>query len=275
MASTRILEDMNPLMKKNVAGILVDGIDRCAAAAIVIETAQQGRGLAVSTIAVHGVMTGVLDPIHRYRLNHLDLVVADGQPVRWALNLLHDVGLRERVYGPSLTVEVLKRAAPEQIPVYFYGSTRFVLDLLCARFQQIFPGLRIAGAEPSRFGQINAEAADSIAARIRESGARIVFVGLGCPRQEVWAYEFRNRLNVPILAVGAAFPFLAGTLRQAPQWMQDSGLEWLFRLCMEPRRLWRRYLLLSPAYILLLLCQWLGFGFSIDGEKPLNEILYG
>jgi exopolysaccharide biosynthesis WecB/TagA/CpsF family protein len=266
---------MNSLLKKNLVGVLVDGIDRFGATDMVLEAARQGRSLAVSAIAVHGVMTGVLDPAHRYRLNHLDLVVADGQPVRWALNLLHAVGLRYRVYGPNLTAEVLTRAAPEQIPVYFYGSTQEVIDLLCARLRQKFPGLRIAGAEPSRFGRIDAKTADGIAARIRASGARIVFVGLGCPRQEVWAYEFRDRLKMPILAVGAAFPFLAGTLRQAPTWMQDRGFEWLFRLYMEPRRLWRRYLLLSPAYILLVLCQWLGFRFCIEGEEPVSEILYG
>lgn len=266
---------MNSPLKKNLAGVLVDGIDQYTAAETVIAAAKQSRGLTVSAIAVHGVMTGVLAPAHRYRLNHLDLVVADGQPIRWALNLLHAVGLRERVYGPSLTLEVIARAVPEKLPVYFYGSKKEVLDLLCANLRQHFPGLLIAGAEPSKFGRISPETADEIALRIRQSGARIVFAGLGCPRQEVWAYEFRDRLKLPILAVGAAFPFLAGTLRFAPKWMQDRGLEWLFRLCSEPRRLWRRYLLLSPAYIVLVLCQWLGFDFVPDGVPPESEILFG
>jgi exopolysaccharide biosynthesis WecB/TagA/CpsF family protein len=266
---------MNLLPKKNIAGVLIDGIDRYAAAETVIEAASQGRSLSVSAIAVHGVMTGVLDPAHRYRLNHLDLVVADGQPIRWALNLLHGVRLRERVYGPSLSLEVLARAVPEKIPVYFYGSKKEVLDLLCAKLQVRFPGILIAGAESSKFGKITPKTADEIALRIQQSGARIVFTGLGCPRQEVWAYEFRDRLKLPILAVGAAFPFLAGTLRSAPKWMQDRGLEWLFRLCAEPRRLWRRYLLLSPAYLLLVLCQWLGLRFAPDGIEPESEVLFG
>lgn len=266
---------MKPALKKNLVGILVDGIDQQDATEMVLAAAREGRGLAVSAIAVHGVMTGVMDSTHRYRLNHLDLVVADGQPVRWALNLLHAVGLRQRVYGPKLTMEVLARAASENIPVYFYGSTQKVIDLLCARLHNQFPGLPIAGAESSRFERIDAEAAEGIAARIRGSGAKIVFVGLGCPRQEVWAYEFRERLKLPIVAVGAAFPFLAGTLRQAPAWMQERGLEWLFRLWMEPRRLWRRYLLLSPVYIFLVFCQWLGFRFRMEGQEPLNELLHG
>jgi exopolysaccharide biosynthesis WecB/TagA/CpsF family protein len=241
----------------------------------VIEAAHRGGAFALSAMAVHGVMEGVLDPSHLYRLNRLELVVADGQPVRWALNHLHDVGLRQRVYGPGLTLAVLARAEQEKLPVYFYGSTVDILSLLSVKLLERFPRLIIAGSSPSTFGRITVEAADRIGDQIRQSGAQIVFVGLGCPRQEVWAYEFRDRVNVPILAVGAAFPFLAGTLRQAPQWMQDRGLEWLFRLCTEPRRLWRRYLLLSPAYIFLIACQWLGFRFHSDGTPPTNEVLYG
>jgi exopolysaccharide biosynthesis WecB/TagA/CpsF family protein len=255
--------------------VLIDDANLETATGIVIEAAHRGGAFALSAMAVHGVMEGVLDPSHLYRLNRLELVVADGQPVRWALNHLHDVGLRQRVYGPGLTLAVLARAEQEKLPVYFYGSTVDILSLLSVKLLERFPRLIIAGTSPSTFGRTTVEAADRIGNQIRQSGAQIVFVGLGCPRQEVWAYEFRDRVNVPILAVGAAFPFLAGTLRQAPQWMQDRGLEWLFRLCTEPRRLWRRYLLLSPAYIFLIACQWLGFRFHSDGTPPTNEVLYG
>lgn len=266
---------MSALEKNNLLGVLVDGVDRASAADRIICAARQRRPYAVSALAVHGVMEGVLDQAHLYRLNHLELVVADGQPVRWALNLFHSVGLRERVYGPTLTLDVLVRAAQEKIPVYFYGSTCQVLTLLRTKLSERFPSLIVAGTEPSTFGKINPEQAAQIAERVRQSGAQIVFVGLGCPRQEVWAYEFRDRLNMPVVAIGAAFPFLAGTLRQAPKWMQDRGLEWLFRLCMEPRRLWRRYLLLSPAYLFLMTCQLVGFHFRSEGEPPKGEILYG
>src|SRR4029077_18652625 len=114
---------MNEAGKKNLVGVLIDGVDRASAADRIIRAAQQSEGYAVSALAVHGVMEGVLDPAHLYRLNHLELVVADGQPVRWALNLIHSVGLRQRVYGPNLTMDVLARAAHERIPVFFYGST--------------------------------------------------------------------------------------------------------------------------------------------------------
>ncbi|MBZ5504318.1 MAG: WecB/TagA/CpsF family glycosyltransferase [Acidobacteriia bacterium] len=266
---------MNAAEKKNILGILIDDASLETATGMVIEAARRGGAFAVSALAVHGVMEGVLDAAHRYRLNHLELTVADGQPVRWALNHLHAAGLRQRVYGPSLTLAVVARAEQENMPVYFYGSTEDVLALLCANLRKRFPNLKIVGATPSTFGRISPELANRIGDQIRQSGAQIVFVGLGCPRQEVWAYEFRDRLKLPILAVGAAFPFLAGTLRQAPQWMQDRGLEWLFRLCTEPRRLWRRYLMLSPAYLFLVACQALGFSFQTNGTPPAKEILYG
>lgn len=261
--------------KSNLLGILVNHMERAEASALVLQAAVEQRPFAVSAMAVHGVMTGVLEATHRYRLNHLDLVVCDGQPVRWALNILYHSGPRERVYGPNLMRNIIAGAVEKKLSVFFFGSTQDVLDKMCRKFRERYPGLMIAGAEPSAFGSISSPAADELAARIRGSGARIVFVGLGCPRQEVWAYEFRDRVGIPIVAVGAAFPFAAGTLRQAPQWMQNRGLEWLFRLCTEPRRLWRRYLVLSPMYLALVFCQWLGFSFRHDAPAPAHEILYG
>jgi hypothetical protein len=117
---------------------------------------------------------------------------------------------------------------------------------------------------------------DRVTQRIGESGASLVFVGLGCPRQDVWAYEYRELLSIPIVAVGGAFGVLAGKVPQAPAWMQDRGLEWFFRLWSEPRRLWRRYLLLNPAYTLLIALQALGLHkFTTDGDRPTTEVLYG
>jgi exopolysaccharide biosynthesis WecB/TagA/CpsF family protein len=140
----------------------------------------------------------------------------------------------------------------------------------------MFPGLIIAGMKPSMFRRLRPEEKIALVQQIRASGAAIAFVGLGCPRQEAFTYEFRDHLPMPILAVGAAFPFLAGRTRQAPRWMQDAGLEWLFRLQSEPRRLWRRYLLLNPAYLVCVAMQALGVSrFSTDGRSPTSELLYG
>jgi exopolysaccharide biosynthesis WecB/TagA/CpsF family protein len=211
--------------------------------------------MAVSALAVHGVMTGVLDRAHRHRLNDFELILPDGQPVRWALNWLHNAPLNDRVYGPTLMLKICERSAQEGVPIYLYGSHSSVIeglsDALCARF----PDLIIAGAQPSRFRQVSTEEKEAIIQEIRRSGAAITFVGLGCPRQEVWAYEYREALSMPIVAVGAAFDFHAGNLPQAPARLQRAGLEWLYRLVQEPTRLWRRYLLLNPLYVALLMLQ--------------------
>jgi N-acetylglucosaminyldiphosphoundecaprenol N-acetyl-beta-D-mannosaminyltransferase len=270
-AKLRMLDDP---ARKDIIGILIDPVDYQSAADRIMAAARERRGFAVSALAVHGIMTGALDKTHKYRLNRFDLIVPDGQPVRWALNLKHNAGLADRVYGPKLTLEVLARAERENVAVYFYGSTHQTLTRLQCEVKRRFPAIEIAGAQPSRFCTVTPDVADAIATEIKMSGAGIVFAGLGCPRQEVWAFEFRDRLGMPILAVGAAFPFIAGTLRQAPAWMQARGLEWLFRLIEEPRRLWKRYVFLNPIYVALLGFQLAGYRFDLSGRPPSREMLY-
>jgi exopolysaccharide biosynthesis WecB/TagA/CpsF family protein len=254
--------------KTNLLGILISAVDYESAVSAIMAAAHEGRGFAVSALAVHGVMTGVLSPQHRYRLNSLDLVTPDGQPVRWAMNLLHQTRLADRVYGPTLTQEVMRACARERMPIYLYGTTHAMLTELRKALATKIPDLEIAGCEPSLFRPISETERREIALRIRASGAKITFVGIGCPRQEIWAYEFRDLLSMPVLAVGAAFPFIAGSLPQAPCWMQSCGLEWLFRLAMEPKRLWRRYVLLNPLYLVMLGLQLCGKQFPDRGVPP-------
>ncbi len=262
--------------KRNVLGILIDVVDYQGAEDAIIRAAVERKTMSVSALAVHGLMTGALDREQKFRLNQFSLLVPDGQPVRWALNWLHRAPLRDRVYGPNLMLRVCARAAAEGLPVYFYGSTPETLLSLKESLQLRFPGLVIAGIESSQFRRLSLIEREQLAGRIRSSGAAIVFVGLGCPRQEVFVYEFRELVSMPLLAVGAAFPFLAGIVPQAPLWMQKFGLEWLFRLCSEPRRLWRRYLVLNPTYLFLLTLQILGLSkFRTDGQSPASELLYG
>jgi exopolysaccharide biosynthesis WecB/TagA/CpsF family protein len=262
--------------KRNVLGVLVDAVDYDHAVEAILDAAQAGRGFSVSALAVHGVMTGVLDREHRYRLNHLDLLAPDGQPVRWAMRLLYGTRLKDRVYGPQLMLEVCRRATIERLSIYLYGGTREILDDLWRNLLLRFPDLIIAGAEPSKFRKLTPAEKEGVASRICSSGASIVFVGIGCPRQEVWAYEFTPLVSRPVLAVGAAFAFHAGRVPQAPAWMQDAGLEWLFRLSCEPRRLWKRYLFLNPAYLFLLALQTVKLNDFVDeGKRPRTECLYG
>jgi N-acetylglucosaminyldiphosphoundecaprenol N-acetyl-beta-D-mannosaminyltransferase len=262
--------------KRNILGVLIDAVDYEAAVDFIFRAAQEHQGAAVSALAVHGLMTGALDREQKFRLNRFDLLVPDGQPVRWVLNWRYHTRLGDRVYGPNLTLKVCSRAAQENVPLYFYGGTPRILAALRRSLERKFPGIHIAGLEPSKFRRLTPDEKDDLAERVRSSGASILFVGLGCPRQEVFAYEIRRALSIPVLAVGAAFPFLAGLLPQAPAWMQKSGLEWLFRLACEPRRLWRRYVFLNLAYVALVAMQTLGlYRFPTDGQSPSKELLYG
>jgi len=243
--------------RHNLLGVNLHAIDYETAVTRIVAAAKQHRPLSVCALPVHGVMTGALDHRHRYRLNHFDLAVPDGQPVRWGLNLLHRTALSDRVYGPELMLRVCAQAARDGLPIYLFGSRESVLEQLERRLAARFPGLIVAGRSIGRFAS-NTEAQNKQMIRdIRGSGTRLVFVAIGCPRQEVWAYENVEALSCPVLAVGAAFDFHAGTVPQAPPWMQRRGLEWLFRLRQEPRRLWKRYALLNPLFVSLLLLQWL------------------
>ncbi|WP_412744032.1 WecB/TagA/CpsF family glycosyltransferase [Krasilnikovia sp. MM14-A1004] len=241
--------------KRSVLGVLVDAVDYEAATEQIVTAARERRHFAVTALAVHGVMTGVQDPAHNARLNSFDLVTPDGQPVRWALNLVHGAQLADRVYGPTLTLKVVERAAAEGLPVYLYGSTQPTLDRLVPALEGMFPALKIAGVEASKFRSVQPGEDAEIAERIKASGARVVLVGLGCPRQEVFAYAMRPLLDMPLLAVGAAFDYHAGLLKNPPPWMQKYALEWLWRLGLEPKRLWKRYVLLNPAYLARLAAQ--------------------
>jgi len=241
--------------KQNILGVGISAVDYEAAVEQIITASRGKRRFAVSALAVHGVMTGALDSVHRHRLNGLDLVVPDGQPVRWAINWLYGVKLPDRVYGPELTLRVCERAAQEGLSIYLYGSRQEVLEDFKINLQKKFPLLKVAGSQPSRFRQVTSEEQREIAETIRNSGASIVLVGLGCPRQETWVFENRELISMPMLAVGAAFDFHAGTVRQAPAWFQKRGLEWFYRFVQEPRRLWKRYALLNPLYLLLVALQ--------------------
>ena len=150
-------------------------------------------------------------------------------------------------------------------------------DKLESQLKAKYPALQIVGKRPSMFRRLNDAEGQQLIDEIKSSGAQLVMVGIGCPRQEVWAFEFKDRLSMPVLAVGAAFAFHAGELAQAPAWMQDRGLEWLYRFTREPVRLWKRYVLLNPAYLSLLALQALRV-LTLKpsrGQQPREQMLYG
>lgn len=258
-----------------VMGVRVHPVDLEQATDIVISAAIERRKLTVSALAVHGLVLASRDAKLRFRLNHLDLVVPDGQPVRWAMNMLHGAGLRERVMGPELMSRLCQEAQRKSMPVFLLGTTLPDLELLETKLSAAFPGLEVAGTRPSRFRPATPREAQEDIQLIRTSGARMTFVGFGCPRQEIWAYENGAELNMPVLAVGAAFDYHSGKLRRAPAWAAASGLEWVFRLRQEPKRLWRRYLETNPRFVVGLIRQAMGFGFDPQGTQPTNRLFPG
>lgn len=262
--------------KRNLLGVEVDALDYEAAVARVIAAASSSTPYSCTALAVHGVMTGVLDGEQRYRLNALDLVTPDGQPVRWGINALHRTGLPDRVYGPTLMLRLCEAAASAGLPIYLFGSSETTVTKLAEGLRARFPGLEIAGAEPSCFRQLDEDEHAALIERICRSGAAMTFVGLGCPRQEVFAFETAEELRMPVLAVGAAFDYHAGERSEPPAWVQRYGLQWAHRLAQDPRRLWKRYLGLNSLYLLLLGLQLLRIWRPADGGTPPDRRqLYG
>jgi len=234
----------------NVLGLRVSRVDYESAVEVIIQAARDRRSFGAGALAVHGVMEAQRNRAFSETLQQLELLTPDGQPVRWAMNLLGARELKQRVYGPTLMLKVCERAAAEGLSIFFYGNTAGVLSRLSKNLREKFPELIIAGVMEDRFRDATpAEDAEDIRV-ITESGARIVMVGRGCPRQEKWVANHLGVIQAPMLAVGAAFDFHAGVKPQAPRILQDYGLEWLFRLAHEPRRLWRRYLILNPLFVL-------------------------
>ena len=248
--------------KAAVFGVGISVTDYAAARDAIISAARERRSFAMSALAVHGLIEAVRDPALRQLVNQIDLVTPDGQPVRWALNLLHGTALRDRVYGPDLTALVCEAAAEQRIPIYIYGSTPETCERFVAELRRRYPSIAIAGVQPDRFRDASTQEDEEDIERINRSGAGIVLVGRGCPLQERWVAAHRNKIDAALMAVGAAFNFFAGNLMQAPKWMQRAGLEWAFRLALEPKRLWRRYTVTNSLFLCLLardlLRKWFG-----------------
>ncbi|HEY1689392.1 MAG TPA: WecB/TagA/CpsF family glycosyltransferase [Solirubrobacteraceae bacterium] len=211
--------------------------------------AHDGRGW-MTAAAVNLLMSAHDDPAVRQAVSQATLAVPDGQPLVWAL---HALGERQatRVYGPELMLRHCERAAASGMPIYLYGGRdENALQLLRERLTQRFPGLHIADGYSPPYRPLTEAEQREVASAIDASGAKVVWVGTGQPKQELWMAQMRPLLSAPLLVgVGAAFDFHAGLVSQAPSWMQGHGLEWLYRLSREPRRLWRRYASQNPRFL--------------------------
>jgi len=227
-----------------------------------------GRRDYVCLVNVHAVMEAHRDPALRAIYNAAGLALPDGMPLVWAA---HVAGLGDvrRVYGPDLMLSVCAQAAREGWACYFYGGAPGTGERLAEELARRFPGFRSAGAHDPPFRTLTDEEVRADVARINAARPEVVFVGLGCPKQERWMAAHREALEAPVLAgVGAAFDFVTGRVPQAPRWMMGLGLEWLFRLVQEPRRLWYRYLVYNPLFVIHFLLQTAGLRRYGPDEPP-------
>ncbi len=232
----------------SVLGANIDAMSWDTALARVLGWAHARESRYVAICNAHVVVSASRDSAYCQVINAADMATPDGAPVAWMLRKQGFVG-QPRISGPDLMWTLCERAEREQIGVYCFGSKESTLLLLQARLQKSFPALRSTMESPP-FRSQSAEEDAAVVERINASGAGIVFVGLGCPKQERWMAEHRGRVNAVMLGVGAAFDFHAGTVARAPDWMRNNGLEWLHRFASEPRRLWRRYLVTNTLFVL-------------------------
>ncbi|MGC8795248.1 MAG: WecB/TagA/CpsF family glycosyltransferase, partial [Bryobacteraceae bacterium] len=237
-----------PIAPLNMEGVLERVLDWAAA----------GQSRYVCLATVYSVMLARDDPDYRAALSGADIAAPDGMPLVWCL---HSLGFKGagRVAGPDLVPPLLRQAAARGIPVGFYGSRREVLAAMLETIRQEYPGLRIAYAWAPPFRPLTDEEDRDVVEQIRRSGARLLLVGLGTPKQDLWMAAHRGRIPAVMLGVGQVFDLLAGVKRRAPGWMRNLGLEWFYRLYSEPRRLWRRYLPHNPRFLLLFALQSLGW----------------
>jgi N-acetylglucosaminyldiphosphoundecaprenol N-acetyl-beta-D-mannosaminyltransferase len=241
--------------KYNLFGVQVSGPTCEEARDAVMSAARLRKPAIVSAFAVHSLIEACASKALGNGVNQFSIVLPDGQPLRWALNWLHGLQLKSTVQGYELMLSLCRQAADEGVSIYLYGSTPQTLAALESRLQAEFPNLIITGAESPPFRPLSPEEDAAMVERINQSGAGLVFLGLGCPKQDWFAAEHMDRIQAIQLCVGAAFDFLAGNKSLAPAWMQRFGLQWVYRLYHEPRRLWKRYLVTNTIFLQKLTCQ--------------------
>ena len=255
--SKTIFEGNRKIALTSVLGINVSETSYADATRQIRAWSRSGESRYICIANVHVLMEAYDSDNFRGMINNADLVTPDGMPLVWMMRLKGQRD-QQRVYGPTLMLHVLEITAREKIPVGFYGGKSDVLKCLEERIRKCYEGLQVVFSVSPPFSAMTADQDTQIIDQINKSGARILFVGLGCPKQEIWMAMHRDKINAVMLGVGAAFDFHAGVKPQAPAWMQNIGLEWLFRFSTEPRRLWKRYLYHNPRFVVLAMADLLG-----------------
>lgn len=237
------------IQRVDVLGVGISAINMDMAVTELGRWVEEGEQHYVCVTGVHGVIESQSDPELLAIHNRSGLTTPDGMPMVWASKKAGADHV-SRVYGPDLMLEVCERSADNGWTHFFYGGNEGVPELLAERLGERFPGLKVVGTYSPPFRPLTSEESDEIVAAVNASGADFVWVGLSTPKQERWMADHVGRIDAAaLLGVGAAFDIHAGLLPQAPRWMQRTGLEWLYRMAREPRRLWRRYFHANPRFI--------------------------
>lgn len=239
-----------------ILGMRVDATNYTHASEKTIAWALQGKGLYICASNVHMTMETWGNPQFRDIVNNAALVTPDGMPLVWSLKALGVKGAT-RVYGPTLMLHVCEAAAIKNIPIALYGGTEKSLEMFSEFLERKFPNVDIACKISPPFRALTEAEDHEYTQSIIDSGARVLLVGIGCPKQELWMFSHQDKIPAVMLGVGAAFDFHSGRVKQSPEYLQELGLEWAFRLVMEPRRLWKRYIYNNPRFIVLFAIQWI------------------
>lgn len=241
--------ELENLKTYRVLGVDFTGNNYEQVSDIIIREAKSNHSYSVFALPVHGIITAITNSKMALAIKKANVICPDGQPVRWSINILYNARLKDRVAGPILTLKVLEKCNQEGLKVFLYGgATEQILVKFIEFIKKKYPEVQICGSYREDKPIENTISAE----QINSSGANLVLVGRGCPRQEIWISENIGKVNSVMMAVGAAFSFHAGAIKKAPNWMQRCGLEWLHRLSQEPSRLWKRYLVTNTLFIFLI-----------------------
>jgi len=240
----------------HILGQRVDALEWDSLLETLCRWGRERQSCGVCICNVHSLVTALNSPAHTEALARSDINTPDGMPLVWVLRK-NGFPRQRRIAGPDLMNKLCRRAAESGLPVFFLGSTLATLNKLLAKLHDDLPNLKVAGTFSPPFKSLTPEEDQRIVKMINSSGAAIVFVGMGCPKQEAWITEHRGQVNAVMIGVGAAFDFHAGTVPRAPQWMQKHGIEWLYRLLKEPRRMWWRYAKTNSIFVWMVVKTWI------------------
>jgi N-acetylglucosaminyldiphosphoundecaprenol N-acetyl-beta-D-mannosaminyltransferase len=244
--------------KKEILGIGISAVNMETATLQIMDWIRYQAREMVSVAAVHSIVDAQREAQSKLAMQNSGICVPDGMPLVWMLKLS---GIKNvsRVFGPDLMLSVCDRMSAKNMSAYYYGGAQGVAEELALKMEETYSGIRTAGTYSPPYRELTELEENQIVEKINSTGADIIWVGLGSPKQEKWMYKFRNQLTAPVLiGVGAAFDYNTGRIQRAPSWIQNSGLEWLFRLLQEPGRLWKRYMRNNPLFLFYIFCEKFG-----------------